>query len=203
MPKEPPPDSVSIPLTSVRSGSSQSPTLRPPDREGAASLAGSSVDLVHLSKEVSRQSSPGGFSDLPHPDTYRPQERAEGSSGDRGRDYSSDFEHLDADEDEHNMPSDLRHSMDDDKHHHQPLLSNDKSRHSYDREAGRPALSSRRSSRFRASSDAEENAHQATKKRYTYAAAFLLVSLVSFAVQTETAVYIQHNLHWDKAYCML
>lgn len=36
-----------------------------------------------------------------------------------------------------------------------------------------------------------------------YAAFFLLVSLISFVVQTETAVYIQHELHWDKAYCML
>jgi len=27
--------------------------------------------------------------------------------------------------------------------------------------------------------------------------------LISFAVQTETAVYIQHNLGWKKAYCML
>ena len=36
-----------------------------------------------------------------------------------------------------------------------------------------------------------------------YAAFFLLVSLVSFVVQTETAVYIQHELKWNKAYCML
>ncbi|KAI9834311.1 MAG: hypothetical protein M1826_004237 [Phylliscum demangeonii] len=43
----------------------------------------------------------------------------------------------------------------------------------------------------------------ATRKKYTYAAIFLLLSLISFTVQTETAVYIQHSLGWNKAYCML
>ena len=43
----------------------------------------------------------------------------------------------------------------------------------------------------------------ATRQRYTYASFFLLLSLISFTVQTETAVYIQHTLHWNKAYCML
>src|SRR2546421_5182065 len=43
----------------------------------------------------------------------------------------------------------------------------------------------------------------ANRKKYTYAAFFLLLSLVSFVIQTETAVYIQHELKWDKAYCML
>ncbi len=42
-----------------------------------------------------------------------------------------------------------------------------------------------------------------TKSKYTYAAFFLGLSLVSFVVQTETAVYIQHDLGWSKAYAML
>ncbi len=42
-----------------------------------------------------------------------------------------------------------------------------------------------------------------TRRKYIYASFFLLVSLVSFVVQTETAVYIQHELGWNKAYCML
>jgi drug/metabolite transporter (DMT)-like permease len=42
-----------------------------------------------------------------------------------------------------------------------------------------------------------------TRRKYYYAAFFLVVSLVSFVVQTETAVYIQHELKWNKAYCML
>ncbi|KAI9680684.1 MAG: hypothetical protein M1817_004124 [Caeruleum heppii] len=46
-------------------------------------------------------------------------------------------------------------------------------------------------------------AQVATRKKYTYAGAFLLLSLVAFTIQTETAVYIQHTLGWKKAYCML
>lgn len=41
------------------------------------------------------------------------------------------------------------------------------------------------------------------RKKYVYAALFLGVCLVAFTVQTETAVHIQHDLGWDKAYCML
>jgi len=51
--------------------------------------------------------------------------------------------------------------------------------------------------------DPEELARYATRKRYSLAAVFLLLSLVSFCVQTETASYIQKKLKWDKAYCML
>lgn len=46
-------------------------------------------------------------------------------------------------------------------------------------------------------------ASSAVKKKYTYAAFFLLLSLVSFVIQTETAVYIQKELGWNKAYAML
>ena len=79
-----------------------------------------------------------------------------------------------------------------------PLLAGDK-QGDYDEES---APTHNRPSRFR-ERDSEALAKQATKKRYTYAACFLVVSLISFAVQTETAVYIQHNLGWKKAYCML
>ena len=46
-------------------------------------------------------------------------------------------------------------------------------------------------------------AKAATRKRYIYASFFLVVSLISFCIQTETAVYIQANLGWNKAYAML
>ena len=46
-------------------------------------------------------------------------------------------------------------------------------------------------------------AHLEARRKYTYAAFFLVVSLVSFTVQTELASYIQHDLGWNKAYCML
>jgi len=49
----------------------------------------------------------------------------------------------------------------------------------------------------------DTQAKLATRKKYTYAAFFLGLSLVSFVIQTETAVYIQHELGWNKAYCML
>lgn len=47
------------------------------------------------------------------------------------------------------------------------------------------------------------NARLAARKKYTYAAVFLIISLVSFCVQTELAAYVQHDLGWNKAYCML
>lgn len=47
------------------------------------------------------------------------------------------------------------------------------------------------------------NARLVARKKYTYAAIFLIISLVSFCVQTELAAYVQHDLGWNKAYCML
>lgn len=66
----------------------------------------------------------------------------------------------------------------------------------------RPPTLSRRST-MRSRSPKEMAAARATRKKYTYAAFFLLVSLVSFCVQTELSAYIQHDLGWDKAYCMM
>jgi hypothetical protein len=43
----------------------------------------------------------------------------------------------------------------------------------------------------------------ATRRKYALAAVFLLLSLVSFVVQTETAVHIQSVLGWKKPYLML
>lgn len=178
MPKQHSPDS--IPLSSVRSAPSAS--LIPPDRFDDDDPEGS--DIVHLSKETSRRSSPF--------DNDKGKSRVSDEEGKRSSDFDS-WDDAAAEEGEHDMPSDLRSS------HHQPLLPSDKARQSY--ETPRPSAS-RRSSRFR-ERDPDDAARAATKKRYMYAGAFLLLSLVSFAVQTETAVYIQHDLHWNKAYCML
>lgn len=49
----------------------------------------------------------------------------------------------------------------------------------------------------------ERDAKQATRRKYLIASGFLVLSLVAFVIQTETAVYIQHELGWDKPYCML
>lgn len=86
---------------------------------------------------------------------------------------------------------------------HQPLLKDERGRPSYDAPNGsaRPAFAARRST-FRSRSP-DLDATSATRRKYTYAAFFLVLSLISFTIQTETAVYIQHELGWNKAYCML
>lgn len=90
----------------------------------------------------------------------------------------------------------------------QPLLKDDRhgrlSRSSFDDgdAEGRPMLHHTRRPTIRSKSP-EYDAAQATRKKYMIALGFLLLSLASFVVQTETAVYIQHELGWDKPYCML
>lgn len=69
-------------------------------------------------------------------------------------------------------------------------------------ESRRQHLSSTRNT-FRSRSPKLPKSEDQTRTKYVYASFFLLLSLVSFVVQTETAVYIQHQLHWNKAYCML
>lgn len=69
-------------------------------------------------------------------------------------------------------------------------------------------LTARRPSTFSARSTMRSRspvvqAGLAAREKYTYAAFFLVVSLIAFTVQTETAEYIQHDLGWNKAYCML
>lgn len=66
--------------------------------------------------------------------------------------------------------------------------------------AERPTFSRRSTMRSRSPGT---NARIAARKRYTYAAFFLVATLVSFTVQTELASYIQNKLGWNKAYCML
>lgn len=94
-----------------------------------------------------------------------------------------------------------------DRRSQQPLLHKDdeeRGRTGYDNPPDppdRPPLFTRRSTMRSRSPDTQ--AKLATRKKYTYAAFFLGLSLVSFVIQTETAVYIQHELGWNKAYCML
>ncbi|EXJ79235.1 hypothetical protein A1O3_08736 [Capronia epimyces CBS 606.96] len=91
---------------------------------------------------------------------------------------------------------------------HVPLLGEDKSssrgRASSPRLSGstRPAFASRRST-FRSVSPTYAQPEDVVRRKYIYASFFLILSLVSFVVQTETAVYIQHDLKWNKAYCMM
>jgi hypothetical protein len=120
-----------------------------------------------------------------------------------------DNEDDDDDDDEHGMDDrhPPLHRQQTDGRSHQPLLHKDdeeRGRPGYDTSPGdldRPPMFSRRSTMRSRSPDTQ--AKLATRKRYTYAAFFLGLSLISFVVQTETAVYIQHELGWNKAYCML
>ena len=83
------------------------------------------------------------------------------------------------------------------------LLKDERGRPSYDSPNGseRPAFHARRST-FRSRSP-DMGGASATRTKYTYAAMCLVLALISFTVQTETAVHIQHVLGWKKAYCMM
>ncbi|KAL6708627.1 hypothetical protein ACN47E_002608 [Coniothyrium glycines] len=98
------------------------------------------------------------------------------------------------------MPSDLRPSQERERdvyHANAPLLG----RKSEDEGIANAGLS--RSTHHFHERDPETQATYETRRKYTYAAFLLALSLVSFTVQTETAVYIQHQLKWEKPYCML
>lgn len=106
-----------------------------------------------------------------------------------------------------NMPSDLRppyHRPTDGKSG-TPLLGENRKENGFTTgdltdDGPRPLL--RRKSTFK-EVDPDLAAKTATRKRYTYAAFFLAVSLISFTIQTETAVYIKKHLGWSKSYAML
>ena len=67
--------------------------------------------------------------------------------------------------------------------------------------SARPAFHARRST-FRSRSPDMEGT-SAVKKKYIYAAFFLVVSLITFVIQTETAVYVADDLGWNHPYAML
>lgn len=125
----------------------------------------------------------------------------------------SDFDNSDQDDefddwDDHDaaaaMPSDLRPSQERERdgRANAPLLG----RHKDEDEGAEVAdlgLGMSRTSHHFHERDPKAQAKFETRRRYTYAAFLLALSLVSFTVQTETAVYIQHQLKWEKPYCML
>lgn len=151
-----------------------------PAKSSASSRAASEADL--RARENRRGSQPRSFEDSPY--DHHEDESETDEMGERRPPYN-------------------RHK---DGRSGQPLL------HKSDDERGRardsppitPAHTtfSRRST-MRSRSPADAQALLETKKKYTYAAFFLGISLISFVIQTETAVYIQKDLGWDKAYCML
>jgi len=153
--------------------------------------SGRSSSPVVVSRQVSRNSSP--FADIP-------TKARNGSYKEPDSPTNSDLDFDDWDEHDAGMPSDLRPELEANGHR-APLLGG----HSKDEDEGIEdgiGQMSRSTHHFH-ERDPETQAKFETRKKYTYAAITLALSLVSFTVQTETAVYIQHQLKWEKPYCML
>jgi drug/metabolite transporter (DMT)-like permease len=142
------------------------------------------------------------------------------------KEIDDDLDEYDADADtmsDRSRPSFLRHA---DGHSEAPLLEKGD-----DRDRGRPrrldALESRESRSTSAqpppavatsaaarpplftrtstvrSRSPETQAYAAARKKYVLAGIFLVVCLFSFVLQAELGRYVQHDLGWNKAYCML
>ncbi|MCJ1446392.1 MAG: hypothetical protein MMC23_006897 [Stictis urceolatum] len=164
-------------LPTPPSESSGRSNLAPPQRRPSP---------LYLSRNASKSATPADWN------SHRSKSHAEGAFD---SDFDSDHEEDMPERPPMHRPTDGRSEV--------PLLKDERGRTSYDSPNGsaRPAFAARRAT-FRSRSPDFE-AQSATKTKYTYAAFFLGLSLVSFVIQTETAVYIQHGLGWNKAYCML
>jgi hypothetical protein len=194
---------------------SKSYSLLPPESSSASHHPPSSDTTsspVHVSQASSRTPSPFvGVSSESSKEPVRKQldDSDDGSDVEllelRGNAPPDDTVYHD-DQDEDDMPSDLRPTLHrpTDGRSQTPLLGHkrDSSRGSYN-SPSRSQHHSRRSTGRLHERDPEIEAKAETRRRYTIALLFLLISLISFTIQTETAVYIQKNLHWEKAYCML
>jgi drug/metabolite transporter (DMT)-like permease len=162
-------------------------SIEPPNRSTSPVVAsGSSPRQLSRTRSSSRQhrkANGKGVSALKEPD----------SPG------NSELEFDDWDEHDAAMPSDLRPSIDHgrDGRANAPLLGRKTEDDNMDN-----GLLGRSTHHFH-ERDPEMQAKHETRKKYTYAAFLLALSLVSFTIQTETAVYIQHQLKWEKPYCML
>jgi hypothetical protein len=146
---------------------------------------------------LSRDASP--FTEIAHPRHVKRNSVAFQEPDSPGSDITFDDWDEHDDERGNRMPSDLRSSQERERDGLSPLLGHKAADEGSD---ARPGLSRRSTHTFH-ERDPESQAHFETRKRYTYASIFLALSLVSFTVQTETAVYIQHELKWEKPYCML
>lgn len=162
----------------------------------------------------------GTISFTPHtngvPISSTPRQRGSNDSAASSFDLGAWDDHNDDDnnnEADGDMPSDLRpplHRPSDGRSHTpllSPTLSLNGGEHAREQSSDRIPPMTRPTPPRRKSTlherDPSDGGAAATRQRYTYAAFFLVLSLISFTVQTETAVYIQHTLHWNKAYCML
>jgi hypothetical protein len=155
----------------------------------------------HPISRVTSRTSPTGPGAFPKHSNGKQSSKSPPLEEDDFSDFGSDFEEMDDRRPAVHRPTDGR--------SHQPLLRQDeddmeRGRPSYsspDPPSERPPLFTRRSTMRSRSPDTQ--AKLETRKKYTYAAFFLGLSLITFVIQTETAVYIQSELGWNKAYCML
>jgi hypothetical protein len=178
------------------------------DHDPGAIASGSSSSFVSVSREVSRQASPFTTQSrlegrtVGEPNTI--ETRAGPSRAIQEIEQDDFGSWADSEVDDADMPSDLKPQLNRAGSHllHQPLLAGDKPQRYASPSRSRNASRTRQSSRFR-ERESQTATRDDTRTRYTYAAIFLVISLITFAIQTETAVYIQHTLKWNKAYCML
>jgi hypothetical protein len=170
--------------------------LRPhaPARSQDISLedSGRSSSPVVVSRQPSRNPSP--FANTRNGTAQTPLKEPDSPT-------PSDLDFDDWDENDASMPSDLRPELEEEREgdgHRAPLLGG----HGKDEDEGLDDGMMRSTYHFH-ERDPETRAKFETRRKYTYAAITLALSLVSFTVQTETAVYIQHQLKWEKPFCML
>ena len=185
--------SFSIPEASLPS-STPTPTICTPPSEDSSQLNNPFTNPPSRRPSPLHSSSPGTV-----PQSSNIEKNQETSSK-HSEEFDSQF---DSDEGEEIMaerpplhrPTDGRSQV--------ALLKDERGRPSYESPNGsaRPPFSARGSTIRSRSPDFDEKT--ATRRKYTYAGFFLILSLISFVIQTETAVYIQHTLKWNKAYCML
>lgn len=138
-------------------------------------------------------------------DESKPDNKAEVVDWSEDEEEEAFASDLDIDEDEMRESRPPMHRPTDGQSH-QPLLKEEEGRGRSEfgspNGSARPAFVARRST-FRSRSPSFADSENTTRRKYIYAGFFLLLSLVSFVIQTETAYHIQHTLGWKKAYCML
>lgn len=133
------------------------------------------------------------FERLPHTHTYPPgQSYLRTTAADDDDDYKAEMPLSDS-------ARPLAIARPSDGHSAEPLLEERGRGGSYE---GYDVERARRRHEMRSRSPAAAK-ELATRKKYLLAAVFLVLSLVSFVVQTEATAYIQSHLGWRKPYLML
>ncbi|KAL8946458.1 MAG: hypothetical protein Q9222_007150 [Ikaeria aurantiellina] len=190
-----PPTSPRLSETSVSTSPGQ--TIYTPPSEDPRHLEGLAV------KRVSRGPSPLRPITVGEPLTFSRQGSFSSETGSLQKDWDNGGSTSGHEEEEDIMDSRPPLHRPTDGRSQVPLLKDERGRSSNTEANGnaRPAFAARRSTFRSKSPDMAGSA--ATKRKYIYAAFFLILSLIAFVVQTETAVYIQKKLGWKKPYAML